>query len=307
MIRLLFLAILMIFPASVQAGVINVEFHFAPFVGDPKNETVETIEGQADIFLNGIPLASSEIRQEEVSVLFDDRQISAPVWVPVASYGSLLRKGKNTIRVEFKPADAKKKYRAQLRWASVMDETTESESDGKVLATNQGNQGVDDKKSTGPVTMEREFTADFASDQPWHHYPPVTTLSDDDKKTLMSLTSSRLDAFKPDFAALFALVKGHEGIDIAAVKKSGCLARAYKAGIRLATPPADKIKFVVTGQAAVIVQASEGQLFFPADPATLGKITKEEDQSCIGRVLQTAYPPRLIVVRNAKGAWEVVD
>lgn len=305
--RILLLSLLLLWPVSSLAGVVNVEFHFAPFTGDPKNETVETVAGRAEVFLNGIPLASQDIEQREVPVLFDNREISAPIWMPMHSYASLLRKGKNTLRVDFKPSDAKKKYRAQLRWASVMDETTESSEDGKMTATNQAGEGVDDKKASGPISMEREFIADFGTDQPWHHYPPITTLTDDDKKGLMALTVGRLDAFKPDFSALYALLKGRENIDIPAVKKSGCLARAYKAGIRLAVPPADKIQFVTTGGAAVVIQSPEGQLFTPADPSMLEKITDEEDQMCIGMVLSQAYPPRLVVVRTPKGTWEFVD
>lgn len=307
MIRALLVTLLVLWPAAAHAEVINVEFYFTPFTGDPKNETVETVAGHAEVYLNGIPLAGQDIEQREVPVLFESRDISAPIWIPMHSQGSLLRKGKNTLKIEFKPADAKKKYRAQIRWASVMDETTETESKGKVTATNQSGPGVDDRKASGPVTMEREFTADFAADQPWHHYPPITTLTEEDKTGLLALTRKRIDAFKPDFSEIYALLKGREGIDIPAVKKSGCLARAFKAGIRLAVPAADKIQFVTTGQAAVVIQSPDGQLFFPADPAAIEKIKNEDDQMCIGMVLGQAFPPRLVVVRNPKGAWEVVD
>lgn len=307
MFRFLLLALFLLLPASAQAGVINVEFHFVPFVGDPKNDAVETVPGRAEIYLNGILLAGQDIEKQEVPVMFDSRDISAPIWIPMHGYGSLVRKGKNMLRIEFKPTDAKKKYRAQLRWASVMDETTETTTDGGSSSTNMAGEGRDDQKANGPITFEREFMADFAADHAWHHYPPIAELTDADRKALTALAAARIDAFKPDFSALYALLKGNENIKIPEVKKSGCLARAYKAGLRLALPPADKLQILTTGQAAVVIQSTEGQLYLPADPSVLEKITDEDDQMCIGIVIGAAYPSRLVIVRTPKGAWEIID
>lgn len=305
-LRFLLLPLLLLWPASSLAGVINVEFHFAPYTGDLKEEHVQTVAGHVELFLNDIPLAGQDIEERDAMVLFEDREISAPIWLPMSSYGALLRKGANKLRVEFKPTDAKKKYHAQLRWSSVMDEATESEADGKTTATNQSGPGVDDRKVSGPVTMEREFQADFAKDQPWHHYPAVTSLTDEDRQALTALITSRAEAFKPDFSAFYALLKGQEGVDIPAIKKAGCLARGYKAGIRMGAAPAEKLKFVTTGQAVVVLLSTDGPLYAPTDMSVLEKITSEEDQMCLGMTMAMAYPPHLVVVRNPKGAWELV-
>jgi hypothetical protein len=96
--------------------------------------------------------------------------------------GPALRRGRNKIRIEFVPANAKAAYDAQLRWASVTDQVTRTENGpGRVSATNQSNEGADNRKAVGKVVLEREFAADFAADLPWHHYPPVTALTDADK------------------------------------------------------------------------------------------------------------------------------
>ena len=105
------------------AAVINVEFKFTPFSGDPaKDETVTTVPGKAAVFINNVPFTEQEVREEEVPVLFEQHEVAAAVWVPMSSVGPVVRKGKNKIRIEFTPNDTTKTYRAQLRWASVMDE-----------------------------------------------------------------------------------------------------------------------------------------------------------------------------------------
>ena len=121
------LLLALIWSSAASAGVLNVEFKFTPFTGDPATaDQVQSVPGKAFVFMNGVPIADQEIREEELPVLFDEREISPSVWIPTESLGPALRKGKNTIRIEFTPDDAKVKYRAQLRWASVMDEATES-------------------------------------------------------------------------------------------------------------------------------------------------------------------------------------
>ena len=181
--RKIVFVLLLFWPSLAAAGIINVEFKFAPFVGDPAKATVETVPGMASVYINNVPVAQKEVEKENVPVLFEEREIAAPVWVPSSSMGQALRKGKNKIRIEFDPADKKASYRAQLRWASVTDQVTKSENPrGGSTETNQSNEGVDDRKVTGSVVFEREFTADFAADLPWHHYPPVTALSEEDEE-----------------------------------------------------------------------------------------------------------------------------
>jgi len=159
---------------AASAAVINVEFKFTPFLGDPeKSKEVETVPGKARVFLNNVPIAQQDVRKDKVPVLFEEREIAPSVWVPMASIGPGLRKGKNKIRIEFEPTDPKLAYRAQLRWASVTDGETKTEEGGRVTATNQSGEGVEDKPSKGKSVLEREFTADFAKDLAWHHDPAV--------------------------------------------------------------------------------------------------------------------------------------
>jgi hypothetical protein len=128
------LAVLMyVYTSLTSAAVINVEFKFTPFTGNAKqDEQVTTVAGKARVYLNNIFLAEQEVRQEKLPVLFEAREVAPSVWVPVASVGPALRRGRNTIRFDFEPGDAKASYRAQLRWAVVNDEATEQRSAGQV-------------------------------------------------------------------------------------------------------------------------------------------------------------------------------
>jgi hypothetical protein len=294
--------------AASAAEVINVEFKFTPFVGNPISEDqVKTVAGTARIFVNGIPYAEQEVGENDVPVMFDEREIAAAVWLPTQSCGSLLRKGKNTIRIEFEPADASLLYRAQFRWAAVMDESTEASSDGSYAATNQSGEGGEEKEGSGTLAFEREFQADFAVDQPWHHAPPVTALDEGDRKALAALVTGRVEAFQPDFAKIYALLEGREGIDVAALKEAKCLDKAYEAGARIASPPASEVDFLVTGNPEVVIRAKQGNLFFPADVSAFQRITDEDVQMCVGMAFSAIYPPRLLVVRSASGGWQVID
>jgi hypothetical protein len=112
---------LLVLPLA-RAAVINVEFKFTPFLGDPgKDEKVKSLPGKAAIFINGVPFAEQEVQENELPVLFDEHEVAPVVWLPMSSVGPVVRKGKNKLRIEFTPNDAAKPYRAQLRWASVTD------------------------------------------------------------------------------------------------------------------------------------------------------------------------------------------
>jgi hypothetical protein len=217
----------------------------------------------------------------------------------------MVRKGKNTIRIEFVPTDPKAAYRAQLRWASVTDEEKEERADGRVRATNQSDEGVEEKAVTGKVVFEREIVADFAEDLPWHHYPPVTAISDADREQLRALVQQRADAFKPDFSGVYAALRGNQKVDGSKVKAARCLDAAYRAGVRIAAAPAAKIEIVPTGSAAVLVRSKEGPLFAPSDPTAFDKIQGDEAQMCVSMALFGVYPPQIAVVRAPSGTWEV--
>ncbi len=299
------LTLVLFWTSLASAEILNVEFSFTPFIGDPANEHVESVPGKASVRINNVPVASVEVGKEEVPVIFSEREIAPSVWVTADSLGPSLRKGKNTIRVEFEPSDPKEPYRAQLRWVSVTDQiTTVEDSPGEVRKTNTGEGGVDERNVTGRVVFEREFEANFAADKPWHHYPPVTALSDDDRKVLMGLVKERTEAFKPNFSALYQILKGEKGIDAESVKKAKCLDKCYAAGLRMTT--SEQIEFITTGNSEVLVQGKESPLYYPLNPKTFERIKDRKTQECATQALFALYPPRLLIARTPMGKWEVV-
>jgi len=305
-VRLVPVLLALLWASAAPARVLNVEFKFTPFVGDTKDDHVDTVAGQARVFVNDVPIAEQPVEKHEVPVLFEAREVAPSVWLPVDSLGSLVRKGKNTFRVEFEPTDAKVAYRAQLRWATVTDQARESDDGGHHTATNQSDEGVDEKKATGKVVMEHQFEADFAADQPWHHYPPVTALAEDDKERLKALVKQRVDAFKPDFAGVYALLEGNPRVDLAKLRPAKCLDKAWAAGVRIIASPPEQIEVVTTGGPAVVVGGKTAGLYAPLDSSAFEKIKGDEAQMCVSMVLFAAYPPRLIVVHAPTGGWEVV-
>ena len=301
-------AIVLIFCCSPSAmgKVLNIEFKFTPFTGDPaKSKEVTTVAGKAAVFINNVPMVEQPVQQQVVPVLFAEREIASSVWVPASRLGPRLRKGRNTIRIEFEPANIKTPYSAQLRWAAVTDQVSEKSQPGQYQATNQSAEGVDTKQPTGKVVFEREFAADFAADLPWHHYPPVTKLEDQDKQRLAAFVKDRANAFKPDFDGVFRLLQG-VGLSVPEMKKAKCLDKAYAAGVRISAPAADQIEFIMTGNPEVVVQRKGGELYAQADPKALERIKGEELQMCAGVVLSVAYPPSLVLVRTPSGDWESV-
>ena len=303
--RTLLLIALLFSPALVTAKALNVEFKFTPFTGDPKNDTVESVPGKARVILNNVPIAEQEVERREVPVMFEAREIAPAVWVPAQSLGPSVRKGKNTIRFEFEPEDPSVEYRAQLRWASVTDQVREQREPGQYKGTNQADEGVDEKTVTGRLSIEREFTADFAIDQPWHHLPPVTTLSDEDRQALAAKVLERVEWFKPDFAAIYKQLAATQGVEVAEIRKRKCLEAAHKAGVHVSAAPRGDLEFVTTGGPEVIVRAKRGELY-PPDRTAFERIKGDEMQMCAGMALAVAYPQRLVAVRTPQGNWEVV-
>ena len=304
----LFLASLVLLPGLAAAAVLNVEFKFTPYKGNPeKDKTVESVPGTARIFLNSVPFAEQEVRKQTLPILFDEREVSPSVWLPVESAGPAVRKGRNKIRVEFEPADAKAPYRARLAWATVTDQVTrQSTGPGSGSATNMSDSGKDDKPATGKVVFEREFTADFAADKPWHRYPAVTSLSDADKSALADLLKKRAEWFTPGFASLYKSLedRGIERERIAQVRKAKCLDAAYAAGVRMGAPPAGELEFTTTGNPEVVVRRKGGELY-TLDRKAFERIKGDEKQMCAGTTLYMVYGPQLVVVRSPAGAWEV--
>jgi hypothetical protein len=303
----LILALLILASPLAPSAVINVEFKFTPFVGAPeKGQEVTTVPGKAQVFINNVPLAEQEVREDKVPVLFEEHEVSAAVWVPMGSVGPMVRKGKNKIRVEFTPNDPAKTYRAELRWASVTDEATETVGPGSVQSANQANEGVDDRKAVkGKVVLEHEFVADFALDLPWHHYPAVTSLTEEDKQKITGLLKTRAEWFQPDFAALYKAIDENESLKVDDVRKARCLEAVYQAGVRVTAPQAGELEFTTTNGPEVLVTRKTGALF-GLDEKTFASVKDEETQMCAGMALSMIYPGRLVTVRKPDGAWEIV-
>jgi hypothetical protein len=306
-LRLLSVVLLLVVPVSVRAAIVNVEVKFTPYVGDPaKNDTVQTVPGMAAIFLNGVPYAEQPVQQDTVPVQFEEREITPAVWLPMEALGPAVRKGKNTIRIEFTPADPKTPYRARLAWASVSDEEAEDKKGGRQTTTNLTAPGKEEKSGSGKIVLEHTVDASFAPDVAWHHYPPITTLADADKQKLAALAMARTNVFQPDFAGVYRILEGDRRLDVAKIREAKCVEAAYAAGVRLDAPKPDELEYVTSNQPEVVVRRKGRHLFAPADASAFAKIQGEEQQMCAGIALSLAFPPKLVAVRDPDGTWKVV-
>jgi hypothetical protein len=299
------IALLLLLVAPAMAKTLNVEFKFTPFTGDTKEDHVQVVPGKARVFVNNVQIATQDVEAHEVPVMFDEREIAPAVWVTAESLGPIVRKGKNTIRFEFEPATPGG-YRAQLRWASVTDQVRKDSGPGHEKSTNQADEGADEKDAAGRLVMEREFVADFAIDQPWHHLPPVTAVTDEDRQALAARVQERVEWFKPDFSPVYKALAGAAHADVAELRKRKCLDAAYKAGVRMSAVPASQLDIVTTGGPEVVVQAKGDGPLYPPDRAALGKIKGDEMQMCASTALSMVYRPRLVAVRTPMGNWEIV-
>ena len=298
-------AALALWSCNAMAAVINFEVQFTPFVGDVAKSHVDTVPGKAMVFLNNVPIAEQEVKKDRVPVLFDNREIAASVWVPVKSLGAMVRKGKNTLRIEFIPTDMKASYQSRLQWNEVTDQVTRKDSGNTSTSTNRGGSGMETKKAQGKTVVEKEFAGDFATELPWHKYPPVNALNDDDKQKLSALVKDHAEAFKPKFDAVYKILASKPEVHLAEIRKMGCLDKAYAAGVRVPVPAAAELEFSTTGSAVVVVARKGGGLY-PFDRKSFAKLKGEEMQMCAGIVLTMTYPPRLVVAKAPDGRWEVV-
>ena len=129
-------------------------------------------------------------------------------------------------------------------------------------STNQANEGVDDRKTIkGKVVFEREFAADFALDLPWHHYPAVTSLTEEDKQKIAGALEDTGGWFQPDFAALYKAIDENESLKVDDVRKAHCLEAVYQAGVRVTAPQAGELEFATTGGPEVVVTRKRGHAF----------------------------------------------
>lgn len=305
---LVFCLLLVTLPAT--AAVINVEFNFTPYLApaDPNAKQVDTIPGKAVVFLNNQVLAEQELEKRDLPVLFEEREIAPAVWIPASSMGPGLRKGANNIRVEFTPANPAQPYLARFSWSEVTDkETRTDDGAGRSTATNYGGTGKEERPVTGKVVFERGFSADFAVDRAWHHYPPITAVSPADKAGLIALLKERATLFKPNFAAAYKLLEKQPNLTVPAMKKAKCLENAYKVGIRVKSPTLEQLEAVISNSPELLLQGKGGSPLHPFNRAAFEKIKGDEGQMCAAMALFTLYPPRMTVVKTPAGKWEVVE
>ena len=303
--RKVLLALVLSWSGGATAAIINFEVQFTPFTGDIKAAEVQTVPGKAFVYLNNVPIAEQDVERKNVPVLFDNREIAPAVWVPVKSLGGLVRKGKNTLRIEFVPADANAVYQSRLQWNEVTDSVRQTGGGGGGTSTNRGGEGMETKKSQGKAVFEREFAGDFATELPWHKYSSVASVSDDDKQKLAALIKGRAEAFKPKFGAIYQILGTKPELQVAEIRKIGCLEKAHAAGVRVPVPVATELEFATTGTAAVVVSRKSGWLY-PFDQKTFARVKGEQVQMCAGIALSVAYPPRLVAAKTPDGKWEIV-
>jgi hypothetical protein len=287
----------------LEAKVINVEFHFSPYSGDAaQSDKVQIVAGKVRVLVNNVPIAERDVSADSAMVLFDDRRISGPIWITAQSLGPSLRAKGNRLRIEFTPADAKAPYSTQLRWAFVTDGVTRTENS----ATNMTGEGKEEKAQSGPAILERDFDADFAEARPWHAYPAITALDDNDRKALAAMVQSRLDAYRPPFAAAYKLLAVEPRVDGAGLRKARCVEKAHAAGMKVKAVAPENLDFVLTGNAEILLRAKSvsGSLYEMADENFFKGIKEQSLMRCLIPVLEGLFPQRMLVVKNPAGAWE---
>ena len=310
MVRRAFAALLLCVPLAAAGAVVNVEFNFAPYTGNPdKEDVVVFVRGEARLFINGLPFADVEVKEQKYKVIFSDREISsAPVAVNGDAFGPLLLKGRNTLRIEFLPAEPKRTYTADLTWALVTDGVTETrDARGTVSSTNLAQKGRDRKTVQGRVVVEREFDADFARDRPWHHYPAVKELNDSDKQQIRALVAQRLRALEPGFDAFYAWLEKHD-FKVADIRSNQLLEKIHAARLRVKMADAAKLEFVVGGGPGVMIKAAGAEpLYKPENPQVLAKLGDKRAQEFAMSALPRLFPSRLVVARTPAGIWETAE
>ena len=297
-------------PAVATAAIVNVEFNFAPYTGNPdKEDVIVFVRGEARLFINGLPFAEVDVKEQKYKIIFSDREISsAPVSISGNSFGPLLLKGRNALRVEFSPADPKRTYTAELAWAAVTDGVTETrDAKGTVTSTNLAQKGRDRRTAEGRVVLEREFDADFATDRPWHRYPPVKALSETDKQQIRALAAQRLQALEPDFKAFYGWLE-RQNVQVADVRRDRVLEKIHASRLRVKMADAAKLELVAGSGPGVMVRAVGGEpLYKPDNPQVLAKVADKSAQEFAMAVLPRFFPPRLVVARTPAGVWEIAD
>jgi hypothetical protein len=165
-----FTALLVIFASIACAEVVGVRF--AAYAGDPEKDpqSIQQLPGVLRVFVNQYLYAEHKMKSKNYRFP-RSAQSRKSLGIAVKEFGPRVRRGKNTIELEFEPADANQDYFASISVVSV-----------EVLRYSSSGESV---KSKGIAYFPVPFTSATAVDLPWHHYPPVTTLSVGDKQKVL--------------------------------------------------------------------------------------------------------------------------
>lgn len=132
----------------------GMEFRFTPFGGDEESSArVDVVPGVARIFLNDALHAVQALKKRPVTVSADGREVAPAVQLSLDAFGPGLRRGENTLRIEFVPANPKLRYRAQFGWR-VQDMAAGAGRFGMVTSSQTGRQTRD---ATGTLRFESRF------------------------------------------------------------------------------------------------------------------------------------------------------
>ncbi|KZE32816.1 hypothetical protein EV683_103163 [Crenobacter luteus] len=132
----------------------GMEFRFTPFRGDEAGSArVDVVPGVARIFLNDALHAVQALKKRPAPVDADEREVAPAVQLSLDAFASRLRRGENTLRIEFVPAEPKRRYRAQFGWR-VQDAATGAGRFGVVTSSQSGWQTRD---ATGTLRFESRF------------------------------------------------------------------------------------------------------------------------------------------------------
>lgn len=302
-------ASLVIVPAVAHAAVSGLEFSFSPYLGNPdQNDAIMLVGGEARIYVNGLPHIEVEVRERKHVMNSAGRDITpAAVIIDVASFGTLLRKGRNTLRVDFFPADYKRAYTVELRWTPVGDATTGPRAAKGAAARGPVEPSRERINARSAVRIEREFDADFATGRAWHQYPAVTALSDADREQIRALLVQRLHALQPGFGVFYAWLARNNFV-VAEIRKDRVPEKIQAAGLLVRMADTGRLEFLIGPGAGVMVKPPlKEPLYWPENPSVLSRISDAAAQEFARSILPRLFPTRLMVARNADGVWEAVD
>ncbi|MBI2265000.1 MAG: hypothetical protein HYU64_07490 [Armatimonadetes bacterium] len=291
---------------------LNLEFNFGAYVRDSNDKSqVLCVPGEIILRVNDAFVYKTETTGEPLTSTFEN-EVSLPLAGNVLSLGPVVRKGPNKLVFEFIPRDSSMEYEIELRFSRVMDQAKlERTSGGTFQGGNLSALEAIHNNEKGRVAIEKTVDADFAQDRPWHHYPPVSSLTEGDRKALLSALKGKADLFSiGNFPKLIQELKAGTQFqatpEVQKLLRKG-LEKYLKRHKALNLLSLEKMEFLLTGRQEVLIlrKGEEGFLvnLDPDDAAKAG-LTMDEGSVLAGAVAQffwkTAY------ARNPQGLWERV-